>query len=154
MPPELSSFAWKMLLDLLCTQERLHKMGASLSPPCKLCAKETGTLRHELLECTYNDNTGQKLLHSLQTYQPTLTASTLLHLGFADLESDRQLPTTLLVAVTLNCIWRERSSGSKVPERNEYSNTFGYSNNSHRIFSYSEIFGLKHDNEYIRIFIR
>ena len=37
IPPDLSSFLWKMLLDLLCTQERLHKMVASPSPLCKLC---------------------------------------------------------------------------------------------------------------------
>ena len=114
MPPELSSFAWKLLLDLLCTQERLHKMGASQSPLCKLCSKETGTLRHELLECTYNNNTGLQLLQCLQFHLPSLTASSLLHLGFADLESDKQLPATLLVAVTLSCIWKERSTSSKV----------------------------------------
>ena len=37
LPPDLSSFLWKMLLDLLCTQQRLHRVGASPSLMCKLC---------------------------------------------------------------------------------------------------------------------
>ena len=35
MPPELSSFVWKMLLDLLSTQEKLFRMGSSSSSICK-----------------------------------------------------------------------------------------------------------------------
>ena len=113
MPPELSSFVWKLLLNLLCTQERLHKMGASLSPLCKLCLQEPGTLKHELLDCSYNESSGQKLLHSIQTFLPSLTAESLLHLEL-DLETNLQLPTTIFAAVTLSCIWKERSTSSRV----------------------------------------
>ena len=114
IPPDLSSFLWKMLLDLLCTQERLHKMGASPSPLCKLCKQETGTLQHELLECSFNENIGQLLVHSIQSQLPSLTPEALLHLGLSDLEADMELPTTLLAAVTLSCIWRERNTSSRV----------------------------------------
>ena len=103
-----------MLLDLLCTQERLHKMGASPSPLCKLCKQETGTLQHELLECSLNENIGQLLVHAIQSQLPSLTPEALLHLGLSDLEADMELPTTLLAAVTLSCIWRERNTSSRV----------------------------------------
>ena len=89
MPPDLSSFLWKMLLDLLCTQQRLHRISASTSPLCKLCKTETGSLQHELLECSFNDNTGQKLLSTLQIYMPNMTANFLLHLSLADLDTDK-----------------------------------------------------------------
>ena len=114
LSPKMSSFFWKMLLDLLCTQERLHRVGASPSPLCKLCKQETGSLQHELIECTFNDNAGRLLLNCLQTTIPNLSAETLLRLEFANLENDMQLPTTMLVAATLGCIWKERNINSRV----------------------------------------
>ena len=114
LPPELSSFLWKLLLNLLCPQEKLHRMGVSPSPLCRLCKTETGTLTHELLDCSHNANIGQELLNSLQHHIPTLSADSLLHLGFPNLEAKMQLPITILTAVTLQCIWKERSTSSRV----------------------------------------
>ena len=114
MPPELSSFLWKMLLDLLCTQQRLHRMGVSNSALCKLCKDVNGSLQHELLECAKNNSIGQKLLSTLNTYSPNLTADSLLHLSLAEADTDHQLPCTLLAAVTMSCIWKERISSSMV----------------------------------------
>ena len=91
-----------MLLDLLCTQERLHKMGASPFPLCKLCKQETGTLKHELLECSFNENIGQLLLLTIQNQLPSMTPESLLHLGLSNIDADMELPTTLLAAVTLS----------------------------------------------------
>ena len=76
LAPDLSSFLWKMLLDLLCTQQRLNRIGASPSDLCKLCTTEIGTLEHELIICSHNANTGYKLVTCLQTYIPTITAKT------------------------------------------------------------------------------
>ena len=42
VPPDLASFLWKMLLNILTTQERVHKTGASPTPMCKHCS-QTGT---------------------------------------------------------------------------------------------------------------
>ena len=114
LSPELSSFLWKMLLDLLSTQQKLYKMGANLSPICKLCKQDTGSLQHELLDCNLNENIGQLLLTTLQTHIPSLTAASLLHLEFTNLEEKMHLPATLLTAVTLSCIWKERTTSSKV----------------------------------------
>ena len=110
----MSSILWKMLLDLLSTQQRLRRMGASPSPLCKLCSQETGTLHHELIDCTHNGDTGQLLLTCLQTHIPNLTAETLLHLELGNMEPDMQLPTIILVAATLGCIWKQRNINSRV----------------------------------------
>ena len=56
VPPYLAAFMWKMLLNLLCPQERLVKMGIAHSMPCKPCNQEHGSLKHEPLDCSYNDN--------------------------------------------------------------------------------------------------
>ena len=114
LSPDLSSFLWKMLLDLLSTQKKLNKMGANLSPICKLCKQDTGSLQHELLDCNLNDNTGQLLLSTLQSHIPSLTSASLLHLEFSNLEEKKHLPATILTAVTLSCIWKERTTSSKV----------------------------------------
>ena len=114
MPPDLSSFLWKLLLGLFCSQQRLHELGVSPSPLCRLCKNETGTLVHELLEFSFNGNTGQELISSLQQQIPSLTADSLLRLGFSHLQPEMQLPLTILTAVTLNCIWKESSTSSRV----------------------------------------
>ena len=90
-----------MFLDLLCIQQKLHKLGTNISPLCKLCRKETGSLQHELLDCPLNDNTGLMLLSTIQIYIPSLTPVALLHAEPCDLESEMQLPAPLLIAVTL-----------------------------------------------------
>ena len=102
LSPDLSSFLWKLLLGLFCSQQRLYEIGVSPTPLCRLCKNETGTLVHELLECSFNGNTGQELLTALQHQTPNLTADSLLHLGFPNLDPQMQLPITILVAVTLN----------------------------------------------------
>ena len=114
IPPELTSFLWKMLLDLLCTQQRLHRVGASMSSICKLCKDDTGTQEHELILCSLNNNIGLKLLSTLQYYIPTMTSNLLLHLSLPDIETEHQLPACLLIATTLSCIWTARTTSSRV----------------------------------------
>ena len=114
VPPDMASFLWKMLLDLLSTQERLHKMGATPSPLCKQCKLVTGSLKHELLECHLNNNVGQLLLGCLQTYIPGLSADTMLRLEFNNLDKDMELPSIILTAATLGYLWKERLSSTKI----------------------------------------
>ena len=114
VPPDMASFLWKMLLDLLSTQERLHRMGAATSPLCKLCKLETGSLKHELIDCSHNDNAGHLLLSCLQVYTPGLSANSLLRLEFPNLDTTLELPTIILTATTLGYLWKERQSSSKI----------------------------------------
>ena len=114
IPPDLASFLWKLLLNLLCTQERLHKMGPASSPVCKLCDASTiGTLQHTFLECQFNDGVGTKLFNCVQNHIPTLTDESLFRLEFANLDIEDSLPITLLTSVTLSYIWNQRMISSK-----------------------------------------
>ena len=112
--PEVASFLWKMLHNLLSTQERLHRLGAAPSSTCKLCKQAVGSMRHELLECSKNNQLEESLLSCLQTYLPNLSPETLLRLEFHNLDSTMELATTLLTAVTLSVIWKERHTSSRV----------------------------------------
>ena len=103
-----------MLLNLLCTQERMHRLGASPTPLCKLCKQETGTLQHELLYCTFNDNIGHLLVRCMKNHVPNLTANTLLHLELSSMDHNLHLPATILISTTLDSIWKDRNNNSRV----------------------------------------
>ena len=115
IPPDMASFLWRMLHDLLSTQARLYRMGSTKSPKCKMqgCSEE-GTLLHELVYCSKNDQVGQKLIHCLQHYVPGLQAEAALRLEHGDVEEEVSLPVTLLTAITLNYIWKERDAGVSI----------------------------------------
>ena len=115
VPPELSSFLWRIMHNLLSTQAKLFRMGTIQSPTCKMngCSEE-GTLEHELLSCSKNDEVGHKLHRCLQHYVPGIQTATALTLEHGDIESEISLSLTLLTNTTLKAIWKERESGSSV----------------------------------------
>ena len=104
--PDMASFLWKMLHNLLSTQEKIHRLGASPSPTCYKCKQADGTLRHELLECNNNNNVGQLLLSCLQTHLPDLKPHSMLRLEFPNLDENMQLSSTILTAATLDVVWK------------------------------------------------
>ena len=113
--PELASFLWLMLHDLLSTQARLHQMGAVKSAQCKMQdCKEEGTLQHELLHCEKNDRVGNLLIACLQRCVPDLQATGILRLEFGNPGDEISLAMTWLTAITLRFIWKEREAGSSI----------------------------------------
>ena len=115
VPPQLASFLWRMMHDLLSTQAKLHRMGSATSPTCKMkgCA-EDGSLKHELLLCNKNDSVGLNLLNCLQNYVPGLQADAALRLEHGNIEDETSLSMTLLTAITLQAVWKERETGVAV----------------------------------------
>ena len=75
---------------------------------------QAGTLAHELLICSKNDGVGHKLLHCLQQYVPGLHAEAALRLEHGQVEEDTSLPLTLLFAIILSTIWKERESKTPI----------------------------------------
>ena len=115
VPPELASFLWRMMLNLLCTQSKLYRMGTTQSPVCKMpgCT-DNGTLEHELLYCSKNNGVGQKLLRCLQNYVPGLQPDAALRLEYGDISQETSLPMTLVTAIILQSVWKERESNTSV----------------------------------------
>ena len=114
VPPDLASFLWKLLLNLLCTQEKLHKIHSVPSPLCKLCSQATpGTLEHTFIDCDFHSGVGSRLLNCCTELLPNLTANSLLQLEFSSLEEDMKLPSILLTAITFSFIWSHRMSNTK-----------------------------------------
>ena len=101
--------------NLLSTQARLHRMGSAQSPKCKSQGcNEVGTLEHELIYCSKNDGVGHRLLLCLDHHIPQVQAQAILRLDHGDISDELSLPITLLTAITLSYIWKERASGSNI----------------------------------------
>ena len=115
IPPDLASFLWLMMHDLLSTQAKLHRMRTIQSPVCKMpgCT-EDGTLQHELIDCSKNDGIGPRLMLCLQHHVPGLQPEDVLRLDHGDSAGELSLPMTLLTAIVLNHIWKERKLGSTI----------------------------------------
>ena len=115
MSPELASFLWMMIHNLLSTQERLSRMGAVATAQCKMqgCV-EDGSLQHELLHCSKNDGVGNLLVSCLQTIVPDIQPAAILRLEFGDLGEEITLAVTWVTAIVLKHIWKERDAGSTI----------------------------------------
>ena len=100
---------------ILPTQSKLHRMGTIRAPVCKIqgCI-EIGTLEHELMFCDKNDEVGTKLVHCLQQYIPSMQADHVLRLVHGKVEEDLSLPITLLTAIILSTLWKEREAGQPI----------------------------------------
>ena len=75
---------------------------------------ETGTLVLELLLCSKNNDVGHQLLHCLQQYVPGLHAEAALRIEHGRTEEDISLPLTLLSAIILSTVWKERESKTPI----------------------------------------
>ena len=115
VPPDLASFLWRLLHKLLSTQEKLHRMGTIRSPICKMqgCL-DVGSLDHELLHCGKNDGVGSKLLSCVKKYVPGIEAEGVLRLEHGAAGDELSLPLTLLTAIVLSTVWKEREAGASV----------------------------------------
>ena len=90
-------------------------MGTIRSPICKMQGcQEVGTLSHELIFCAKNNDVGVNLLNCLQQYVPGIDAEAALRLDHGLIAENLSLPLTLITAIVLHSIWKEREQGSAI----------------------------------------
>ena len=118
--PGLSSedqtFLWRMLHNLLPTQERLHKMKiqSAPSPICILCDKpEPDQLHHALVTCQENKEVADWLFQHLNQHVPSLNPQQLVVLDLGSLHESLELPIVWLTAQVLSYIWKSRKEKKK-----------------------------------------
>ena len=110
---EDSSFLFSLLHNLLPTQERMHRVlgpNTVISPVCTLCTLNVVCDQaHALVQCPYNNDTITWIVRILRKLLPNLQPTQLLSLdqGIAP-SDDTALPTTWLVAKSLNTVWKAR----------------------------------------------
>ena len=111
---EATSFLWKMLHNILPTEQRLARILPNQSQNCKFClAPTTADLRHCFFECVNTKEVGKWLLSLMLRQDPTGSVSGLLRLEF-QAEEANEMPLVWLFAQTLLYIWSVRASGKIV----------------------------------------
>ena len=114
--PEEKSFLWKMLHNILPTQERLFhlKMKNTPHPNCLLCDKsEPENLVHSLVTCPFNSDVSAWLLSVVHDHLPLVQPHQVVLLDLGPLEESLCLPLVWLISNTLSSIWGDRKDKKK-----------------------------------------
>ena len=100
------TFLWRMIHDILPTQDRLQRILRNVnSPNCTLCQLEQiCNLAHALFSCSHNSEVGSWLLRVLGHHLPNLVPQQVILLDL-NLDEDLRLPIVWLIAKTLNIIF-------------------------------------------------
>ena len=114
---ELTSFLFKVLHQLLATQDRLLRINQAEdnSAICKAngCSGEQiEDLKHALILCPGNDGIGLKCLDVVKTLIPDITAEGALLLQFESATS-LELPVVWFLSSVWKMIWEARSARKK-----------------------------------------
>ena len=105
---EGSSFLWKLLHQLLPTEERLARILPNSSPNCKLCPLPTqADLAHCLFQCSSSRLMGTKLLTAVALHDPLVTPNKLLRLEF-ECENSLEMPLVWMPSQVLLYMWKIR----------------------------------------------
>ena len=113
--PENVSFLFKLLHQILPTQERIARTKPNTSPNCKnpVCLDTLDDVKHALIHCQANDGVGDLLLQNIRGVVPELQVDSLLRLEL-NLDADMQLPVVFLISTVLNVVWNLRVRGGRV----------------------------------------
>ena len=108
---EASSFFWKLLHNLLPTEERLSRILPNSSAQCKYCPGPViADLTHCLLQCVHTKDVGNWLLSLVRHHDNTVSPAKLIKLMFAA-EVSAEMPLVWIIAQTLLYVWGIRASG-------------------------------------------
>ena len=114
----MKTFLWKLLHQLLPTQQRLNKILSSkvTSPNCQLCQMgKIEDLHHCFFQCHFNQNVHQLLLQFLSLLMPGISTSQVLVLGF-EAEPDDELPVVWFVGHFLKMVWQARADKKSIQQ--------------------------------------
>ena len=108
LSPEHKSFLFKVINQLLPTQERVSRMQPDKSSACRLCrAAPADTLHHAIYTCEANKSAAEAMLTCAKVYAPSLTSEGSLYLE-AEVEDPFSLPTMTILMEGLELIWNNR----------------------------------------------
>ena len=105
------SFLWKMLHNLLPTQERINRMGLpnAPTPMCTHCDMQApDQVHHALVTCPQNKDVSDWLLHQIHPYLPNISPQQLVLLHLGVLQEDQELPLVWLITQVLRNNWTQR----------------------------------------------
>ena len=110
------TFLWKMLHNILPTQERLFRLGMRNAPSshCTSCTQpHQDSPSHTLISCTNNQQVADWLLQILQPHVHNVSPDSLVLLDIGQVQDDLQLPVVWILAEVLGHIWSCRREKKK-----------------------------------------
>ena len=108
LPSLVTSFLWKLVNDLLTTEERVNSTVGNTSPFCRYgCHEVVADLEHCFFKCIMTQDVGDWLLVLIEKFGPTSEAN-ILKLDICDNDA-----LVWIVASTLQFCWTQRVSSKK-----------------------------------------
>ena len=110
---ELTSFIFKVLHDILPTQERVSRTNQAVTGTCYLCdpnPKPVEDLQHGLIDCIGNQGVGHAVLNCLPLDSVNKVKVLKLQL---QLDNDVELPVVWFLSAAWLSIWETRKSGRR-----------------------------------------
>ena len=105
--PNLSSFLFLVVHELLPTQARLSKADPSLNGICRMCTENViDDLQHSLIQCDFNYGIGKKIIQCA-SQSKAQTHLSIMKLNFIT-QQDNVLPVLLILAIVWKEIWEKR----------------------------------------------
>ena len=113
--PENVSFLFKLVHQILPTQERVARTSARASPACPMrgCEHVCEDLAHAIVLCEGNDGVGHRMMSCVREFAPRVGIESALRMDF-DVEDDIELPLVWLIATVSLEIWKLRVDKSRV----------------------------------------
>ena len=113
--PENVSFLFKMIHQILPTQERVARASPRTSPACPMpgCRADREDLPHALVICGGNDGVGMRMMTCLRNFVPDLDVSSALRLDF-EVDEQMQLPLVWLAGTAWQAVWKLRVDKSRI----------------------------------------
>jgi hypothetical protein len=112
LDPEIKSFLFKLVHQLLPSKERVHHLTPTSSPLCWCESGDHENYLHLFYFCSKNREAGEAVLRVAQAYDRDLTAEKSLRL---EVQTDKvfTLPTTSILSTGLLFIWENRKQRKK-----------------------------------------
>ena len=108
LSPQVKSFNFKLLHQILPCKERLSRLLPTTSSNCTLCTtQQPESIQHAIFECSKNKEAAQFLLELTKVYDSSITQEKAARL---QIQTDAlyELPTTILLLTGLEFIWNNR----------------------------------------------
>ena len=108
--PELTSFLFMMLHQILPTAERVARILPNQTPYCNFCedvGQFVDTQQHAMFDCRSSKEASTVLLQGLKKSIPEITPAVILTLGF-DYDERNSFPIVWAIAQFLSTLWQLR----------------------------------------------
>ena len=108
--PELTSFLFMMLHQILPTAERISRILPNQTPYCNLCEGKgqfLDTQQHAMFDCYSSKEASTVLLQGLKKIIPEITPAVILTLGF-EYDERHSFPIVWAIAQFLSSLWQLR----------------------------------------------